>query len=208
MSDINITTDILTHPMTKCCTEYVQEDLVDRYQELARLSKNEILEGPVLELVEEWLDEEYGGSEEDLFGIFSELPLIPSIHSETTTLQDAVRNTVLVHLVHAALYVDEIEGPTGFLQQILNDYLQDEIIERFIREEAPHANLWSLISSGGPGFDQTAANEAFNNWTDSLNKSGEIGDWVYDMIVFADFEDLPSEQRYLLSETMLRHGED
>lgn len=45
---------------------------------------------------------------------------------------------------------------------------EDELSERFDKEIAP-----AVIEQYGPD-DEPAMNEAFNNWTDSLCKEGEI----------------------------------
>ena len=57
-----------------------------------------------------------------------------------------------------------------------------ELVNRFLTEEAPLVvERW--------GADQTALDEAFNDWTDQLCKSGEISEALYNEACMIDLTD-------------------
>lgn len=53
------------------------------------------------------------------------------------------------------------------------------------------------------GRDQTALDEAFNNWTDSLREDGELSEYAYDNITF---EDLTDSEWVKLLELVIERG--
>lgn len=68
---------------------------------------------------------------------------------------------------------------------------EDDIAEGFEEIEAGLRALFEseiapLVRAQYGDSDEIALNEAFNNWTDSLCKDGEIADSVYDRVTRTD----------------------
>ncbi len=98
----------------------------------------------------------------------------------------------LLHEIVRSYVTQAVDGKFAACRADVVDQRSEELIQQYLTE---------ILAAGSAPchdrlFDQGAADEGYNNWTDGLCKDGGISQWVYTQLPgFPDEEDLTPKQR-------------